>query len=140
MSRKRIGKFAPLPARRDLFLIEGDADAELALVSWGSSAGVCREALAQARAAGLRAKILVPYLLYPVAEEIIAGFFAGVARGLVVEQSYQGQLYRVLRMFVDLPKGVKPFCRAGANPFRPSEVLAELRRLATPAAHAGAAP
>ena len=28
-------------------------------------------------------------------------------RGLVVEQSHQGQLYRLLRMFVDVPRGVE---------------------------------
>lgn len=130
MTAKRMRKFAPLQERRDLFLIEGDADADLALISWGSSAGVCREALAIARAQGLRAKILVPYLLYPVAETIYRDFFAGVKQGLVVEMSFQGQLYRILRMYVDVPAGIEPLCRAGANPFRPGEVVAALRRLA----------
>ncbi len=130
MTKKRIGKLDPLLTRRDLFVIEGDADADLAVISWGSSAGVCREALAQLRATGVRAKILVPYLLYPVSEKVFSEFFTGVTRGLVVEQSHQGQFYRILRMFVDVPKGMKPFCRAGANPFRPSEVLAQLRAIA----------
>ena len=127
MNEKRFRKLEPLARREDLFHVEGDAGAPLALVSWGSSAGVCREALRLARAEGLEAKLLVPWLLYPVAEDVYRRFFASVQAGYVVELSHQGQLYRLLRMFLDLPKGVRPFCRSGANPFQPAEVLAKLR-------------
>ena len=127
MNEKRIRKLDPLRTRADLFHVEGDDAAPLALVSWGSSAGVCREALQLARADGLRVKLLVPYLLFPVAEEIYARFFHSVQAGLVVEQSHLGQLYRVLRMFLDVPSGVQSFCRSGANPFQPAEVAAALR-------------
>jgi 2-oxoglutarate ferredoxin oxidoreductase subunit alpha len=127
MTEKRFHKFDPLLAREDLFRIEGDPDAPLALISWGSTAGVCREALALARAERLRVKLLVPYLLFPIAEGVYRSFFKSVKAGLVVEQSYQGQLYRILRTQLDLPKGLRPFCRTGANPFRPAEVVATLR-------------
>jgi 2-oxoglutarate ferredoxin oxidoreductase subunit alpha len=130
MNEKRFRKLEPLKRRRDLFVVEGDADAPLGLVSWGSSAGVCREALAMARADGLRAKLLIPFLLYPVAEEAYREFFASVKAGLVVEQSHQGQLYRILRMFLDVPRGVEPLCQSGANPFLPSQVASRLRQVA----------
>jgi 2-oxoglutarate ferredoxin oxidoreductase subunit alpha len=127
MNEKRFKKLNPLRHREDLFRIEGDRDAPLALVSWGSTAGVCREALRLARAENLKAKLLVPYLLFPVAEQIYERFFESVQAGLLVEQSHQGQLYRILRMHLDLPKGLRSFCRTGANPFRPTEVLSTLR-------------
>jgi 2-oxoglutarate ferredoxin oxidoreductase subunit alpha len=130
MNEKRFKKLEPLRSRGDLFRIEGDADAPLALISWGSSAGVCREALRLARAEGLSVKLLVPYLLYPIADDVYASFLANVQAGLVVEQSHQGQLYRILRMYLDLPRGVRPFCRSGANPFQPAEVLSRLRESA----------
>ena len=130
MNDKRFRKLDPLQRRKDLFIIEGNPDAKLGLVSWGSSAGVCREALARALAEGLDVKLLVPYLVYPIAEEIYKDFFASVTSGLVVELSHQGQLYRILRMFVDVPKGVVPFLHDGANPFQPAEVVARLRELA----------
>jgi 2-oxoglutarate ferredoxin oxidoreductase subunit alpha len=79
---------------------------------------------------GLKAKLLVPYLVYPVAEEMYREFFASVRAGLVVEQSHQGQLYRVLRMFLDLPPGVRSFAKSGANPFLPAEVAEGLHRAA----------
>ncbi len=130
MNEKRIHKLEPLKRRRDLFRVFGDEAAPLGIVSWGSSAGVCREALSHARAMGLKAKLLVPYLVYPVAEEVYREFFASVRAGLVVEQSHQGQLYRLLRMFLDLPKAVRSFPKSGANPFLPSEVAEHLRQVA----------
>jgi 2-oxoglutarate ferredoxin oxidoreductase subunit alpha len=129
MNAKRFRKLAPLAARKDLFLFEGDPDAEVALVSWGSSAGVCREAVSRARAEGLSVKVIVPILIFPVAEQIYRDFFASVRSGLVVELSYQAQLYRILRMYVDVPAGVVPLARSGANPFQPVEVLRHLRQL-----------
>ena len=130
MNEKRFKKLDPLKGRRDLFSIEGDHDAPLALIAWGSVAGVCREALAHVRASGLRAKLLVPHLLYPIAEAVYHDFFASVAAGLVVELSHQGQLYRILRMFVDVPAGMASMARSGANPFQATEVATRLQSAA----------
>jgi 2-oxoglutarate ferredoxin oxidoreductase subunit alpha len=129
MNEKRFRKLDPLRRREDLLLVEGDNDAPLGIISWGSSAGICREALALCREEGLRAKLLVPRLIYPVVEDVYREFFASLRAGIVVEQSHQGQLYRLLRMFLDVPAGLKSFCRSGANPFMPSEVVARVRDL-----------
>jgi len=130
MNEKRIRKLAPLRARRDLVEVSGDPSAPLALVAWGSLAGVAREALERAQSAGLAVKLIVPRLLHPVAVEVYDEFFAGVARGLVVEQSHQGQLFRLLRMYVDLPVGIESLDRSGANPITPAEVEARLGSIA----------
>jgi 2-oxoglutarate/2-oxoacid ferredoxin oxidoreductase subunit alpha len=127
MNQKRIRKLDPLKSRRDLFSIEGDSDAPLALVSWGSVAGVALEAAALARREGLHLKVLIPRLIYPISEEIYSDFFASVKAGLVIEQSHQGQLYRTIRMFVDVPRGLEQLARSGANPITPAEVLSRLR-------------
>ena len=130
MNQKRFKKLAPLQQRRDLFIIEGDPRAPLALVAWGSVGGVCREAMRLATAQRLHVKLCVPQLLYPVAEAVYREFFEGVQAGLVVEQSHQGQLYRILRSMIEVPAGLVPLTRSGANPFQPIEVLAHLRELA----------
>jgi 2-oxoglutarate ferredoxin oxidoreductase subunit alpha len=129
MNEKRFRKFGPLKSRRDLFLLEGEPDAPIGLVSWGSVAGVAREVLRLAQAEGLTVKLLVPKLLYPVVEQVYQDFFASVRRGLFVEQSFQGQLYRLVRMYVDLPPLIKPLARSGSNPIQPSEVLGRLREM-----------
>jgi 2-oxoglutarate/2-oxoacid ferredoxin oxidoreductase subunit alpha len=130
MTVKRFRKFDPLKQRRDLFTEYGQPGAPLALVSWGSVAGIAQEALDLARREGLKVKLLVPKLLFPVPEQIYRSFFASVQAGLVVEQSYQGQLYRLLRMFVDVPKGVEPFAKPSAVPISPEELVTRLKQLA----------
>jgi 2-oxoglutarate ferredoxin oxidoreductase subunit alpha len=130
MNEKRIKKLMPLKSRRDLFIFEGDSDAPMALVSWGSVAGVAMEAVRLARAEGIRVKLLVPKLLYPVSEAIYQDFFASVKLGLVVEQSHQGQLYRVLRMYVDVPAGMESLAKSGSNPILAREVLQRIRQQA----------
>jgi 2-oxoglutarate ferredoxin oxidoreductase subunit alpha len=130
MNEKRFRKLAPIRRRRDLFHVQGHDAAQLALVGWGSIAGVCREAFERATAEGLDVKLLVPWLVYPVAEEIYRDFFKSVRAGFVAELSHQGQLYRILRMYVDVPAGVTSFCRSGANPIQPGEIVAQLRAAA----------
>ncbi len=129
MNAKRFRKFNSLKDRRDLFVVEGDPAAPIGMVSWGSVAGVAREALRLARAEGLRVKLLVPKLLYPVAEPVYQDFFASVKRGLFIEQSFQAQLYRLVRMHVDVPSQVKPLAKSGSNPIQPTEVLQHLREM-----------
>jgi 2-oxoglutarate ferredoxin oxidoreductase subunit alpha len=132
MNDKRLKKMDPLRERRDLFLLEGDADATLGLISWGSVAGVALEALRAARAEGLKARLLVPKLLYPVVEGVYGDFFRGLSRCLVIEQSHQGQLYRLIRMWVDVPRDYRVMAKSGANPIAPEEVLGQIRQLAQP--------
>ena len=129
MNQKRMRKFDSLKRRRDLFLIEGDPNARIGLIAWGSIAGVAREAVQLAARSGIDVKLLVPILLYPVAEEIYSDFFAGLKKGLVVEQSEQGQLYRILRMFVDVPGGIESFHKSGANPILASAIVSRLQAM-----------
>ncbi|HUL54306.1 MAG TPA: 2-oxoacid:acceptor oxidoreductase subunit alpha [Opitutaceae bacterium] len=130
MNDKRLKKMAPLRQRRDLFVQEGDPRAPVGLISWGSVAGVALEALALAQAEGLPVKLLLPKLLYPVAEEVYQDFFAGMRTCVVVEQSHQGQLYRLIRMWTSVPPEFHSLARSGSNPFTPAGVLAEIRTLA----------
>jgi 2-oxoglutarate ferredoxin oxidoreductase subunit alpha len=129
MNDKRTKKFNSLKKRKDLFEILGNEDAPIAMVAWGSVAGVCREALAMAKAQGLNVKLLVPYLLYPVAEGTYLDFFASVQKGFIIEQSHLAQFHKLLRMHLDLPKGVRCMARSGANPFLPGEIVVALHHL-----------
>ncbi|HEX6974047.1 MAG TPA: hypothetical protein VF147_06570, partial [Vicinamibacterales bacterium] len=130
MNEKRIRKLNPLKTRRDLFETFGDPKAAVGVIAWGSVAGVAQAALKRAEENGIRVKLLVPRLLYPVAQQVYQEFFASVRTGFIVEQSHQGQLYRLLRMFVELPRGIDSFARSGSNPFTPNEVFDRMRDLA----------
>jgi 2-oxoglutarate/2-oxoacid ferredoxin oxidoreductase subunit alpha len=135
MNDKRLAKFNPLKKRRDLFVTEGDADAALAVIAWGSVAGIALEGVRKARAEGLEVKLLVPKLLYPIAEDLFAEFFASVRRCVVVEQSHQGQLHRLIRMWVNVPPQFTAFAKSGANPITPDEIVVQIRAMARAAIH-----
>ncbi len=130
MNEKRIGKLNPLKVRRDLFEFYGDPDALVGVIAWGSVAGVAIEALRRFEQNNVHAKLLVPRLLFPVAQSVYEEFFASVRGGVIVEQSHQGQLFRLLRMFVDLPKGMHSFARSGSNPFTPAELVERIQDIA----------
>jgi 2-oxoglutarate ferredoxin oxidoreductase subunit alpha len=46
-----------------------------------------------------------------------------------VEQNHLAQLYRLLRMFVDVPRGIETLAKSGSNPITPLEVVERLRQL-----------
>jgi 2-oxoglutarate ferredoxin oxidoreductase subunit alpha len=130
MNEKRIRKLNPLKSRRDLVEIVGDPDAPIGVVSWGSVAGVAREGVERARRKGIRVKLIVPRLLFPVTQMVYDEFFASVRAGFVVEQSHLGQLYRLLRMYIDMPRGIESFARSGSNPFSAREIADRLASIA----------
>jgi 2-oxoglutarate ferredoxin oxidoreductase subunit alpha len=130
MNDKRLNKFNSLKERRDLFVVEGDPDAQIGVISWGSVAGTALEAVRTARAEGLAVKLFMPKLVYPVAEQVYAEFFASLRRCVVVEQSHQGQLHRIIRMWVDTPREFTALAKSGANPIVPAEIVAAIRAMA----------
>ncbi|OQB91583.1 MAG: 2-ketoisovalerate ferredoxin reductase [Verrucomicrobia bacterium ADurb.Bin122] len=100
------------------------------MIAWGSIAGVALESLRAARAEGIQAKVLIPRLLYPVAEQVYQEFFASLKKCLVVEQSHQGQLHKIIRMWVNTPASFEALAKSGANPIDPALVLQALRQMA----------
>jgi 2-oxoglutarate ferredoxin oxidoreductase subunit alpha len=139
MNDKRLHKLKPLKWRRDLFHHEGDEDAAIGLISWGSVGGVTLEAVRTARERGVLVKVLIPKLLYPVAEEVYHAFFAGLSHCVVIEQSQQGQLHRLIRMWANVPAQFTSLARSGANPFTPDEIVKRISKLAALAFRSDAA-
>jgi len=140
MNNKRLNKLNPLKTRDDLFIPEGDIDAPLGVISWGGMAGAAIEAVRTARAQGIPVKLLIPKLLYPIAESVYRDFFASLQRCVVVEQSHQGQLHRLIRMWVDVPRDFTSLARSGANPIPPAAIIQRIRAMAESLANHPATP
>jgi 2-oxoglutarate ferredoxin oxidoreductase subunit alpha len=104
--------------------IEGDGD--IAVITWGSSTGPVREALARARADGLQARLIALRLLLPVQPERLAAALEGAGRVLIVEQSHSAQFHSYLRAHYDLPPEVRTLARPGPLSIRPGEICAAL--------------
>ncbi|MCB1179463.1 MAG: 2-oxoacid:acceptor oxidoreductase subunit alpha [Leptospiraceae bacterium] len=123
LNEKRTLKLNPLKDRKDLFLIRGDIDAKIGIISWGTVAGVAIEAQEILEKHNIKTKLIIPKLIYPISEKIFSEFFEGIEQGLVIEQNYLGQFYHILRMYVDIPKGIKQLCKSGSNPIVTGEIV-----------------
>ncbi|MCW5634094.1 MAG: 2-oxoacid:acceptor oxidoreductase subunit alpha [Rubrivivax sp.] len=102
--------------------VEGDAD--LAVITFGSTTGAVREAIARVAARGTALRLVALRLLSPLQAASMAHALAGVREVLVVEQNHGGQLLRYLRGRVDLPGRPRGLHRAGPLPLRPGELAA----------------
>lgn len=102
--------------------IDGAGDEDVAVVTWGSSTGPVREAIARARRDGARVRLVALRLLAPAQPDKLAAALAGVRRVIVVEQSHSAQFHRYLRAWYELPGEVVPLRRPGPLPFRPGEL------------------
>ncbi|TAK48045.1 MAG: 2-oxoacid:acceptor oxidoreductase subunit alpha [Xanthobacteraceae bacterium] len=101
---------------------EIDGEGEVAIITWGSSCGPIREAIARARAEGVKIKLIAMRLISPARPQQLTEALKGVKRALIFEQSHTGQFWRHLRAHYDLPAEVVPIYRPGPLPIRPGEV------------------
>ncbi len=100
---------------------------EVAVITWGSSAGAAREAVRMAADEGLHARHISLRLLWPPQKNRLARLLEGVRRLIVVEQSHSGQFLHYLRAHYDLPEVVVSCRRPGPRPITPRQVLRALR-------------
>ena len=102
--------------------MEGDAD--LAVITFGSTTAAVREAVARAALQGVPLRLLSLRLLAPLRIEALTDALRGVRQVLVVEQNHGGQLLRYLRSRADLPGRASGLHRPGPLPLRPGELCA----------------
>lgn len=103
-------------------LVDGDEDADTAVVTWGSCYGPVREALAELRKRGMAVKLVAPRLLAPAQPERMSAALHGVRRLLVIEQTHGAQFYHYLRAYYELPAQVRSLSIPGPLPIRPGDV------------------
>ena len=123
---KRARKIASFDYGQHWADIHGDGD--LAIITWGSTTGVVKEAIGRLpRELGDRVKLIAPRLLLPVRPDDMAAALDGVSRLMVIEQNHSGQFYRFLRAWYDLPADVQTLHRPGPSVFRPGEIENAIR-------------
>ena len=99
---------------------------KIAVITWGSSCGPVREALAQRRDGDSNIRLVAMRLLSPEQPDKLQAALQGIEQVLVVEQSHRGQFYKYLRAHYDLPGEIRAFFRPGPLPIRPREVHEQL--------------
>ena len=97
MVEKRARKFQNVSSQVAPPELEGDPDAAVTLVGWGSTYGVIKEAVAQLREKGVTANQLPVKWLVPLNGDAIRETLSGCQHTIIVENNYSGQFARYLR-------------------------------------------
>lgn len=122
MTEKRFRKLeaavqdAPPPYRY------GDPNADIGIITWGSTAGVCTEAIDRLREQGIAVDLLAPKMLWPLPLHQLAPFIASKRRIMIVEVNYQGQFADLLA--ARLPGNYERITTYGGAPFKVAEICA----------------
>jgi 2-oxoglutarate ferredoxin oxidoreductase subunit alpha len=120
---KRFRKLQGVVEEYPRVRISGANEASLGLLTWGSTYGVCAEAAKLLSDGGLPTSVCAPQLLYPLPTAQIAQWLAKLEHLIVVELNYDGQFYRHVRGYIDLPQGALQLNRAGGSPISLTELL-----------------
>ena len=127
MHAKRFGKLGPVVGRYKNTEVDGEGEADVGVITWGSTIGVAREALARLRAEGYKVKGFYPKLMWPMPVEQYEAFAATCKKILVPEVNYQGQLSH----FIRAETSIQPisFTICGGLPFTPIQMMDRVKEI-----------
>ena len=98
MVEKRMKKLDYLIQELEKPKLEGPENAEITIVSWGSTINIVREAVLHLEEKGITANHLHLKYLNPFHEEVVTKILQEAKTTLCVEQNYTGQLRDYIRM------------------------------------------
>jgi 2-oxoglutarate ferredoxin oxidoreductase subunit alpha len=127
MMEKRMGKLVSMHDDLPRPVLHGIADADIAIVGYGSNRGPIAEAVQRLATDGLLTRFLQLRTLWPFPEDEIKEFVRGAQHVFVVENNYTGQLMQLIRAVVgplDALHGVRKY---DGRPFRPIEIIDAVR-------------
>ncbi len=78
--------------------VDEDEGAELGVIAWGSTIGVAREAVKNARAKGMKVSACYPKLMWPLPKKALEEFGKKHKKVLIPEVNMQGQLAKLIAM------------------------------------------
>ena len=103
-------------------------DAEIVLVAYGASSRVCRSAVVEARAQGIKVGMIRPITLWPFPAEAVKKAASTAKAFLTVEMS-MGQMVEDVRLALEGARPTYFFGRTGGIIPSPVEVLEEIKKI-----------
>ncbi len=123
-------KYDRMIERESMCEVSNMADAEIALVAFGTSARIAKSAVAEVRAEGIRAGLIRPITLFPFPDKAIAAAASQVRRFLVVEMN-MGQMVEDVRLAVNGRAPVSFYGRPGGAVLAVEDIVKEIKQAAT---------
>ncbi len=108
-----------------LTVVAGAPDAEIGIMAWGACKGAVLEAVQRLAAVDVKARAVVPRLLWPFPVQAVEAALEGLRTIHVVELSYSAQFHTFLKsqLRADLAGRLVRHARAGGSPLGAAEVL-----------------
>ncbi len=120
MTDKRFKKMAAAVLDAPPAYRFGDPDAEVGIITWGSTAGTCTEAVERLREQGIAVDLIAPKMLWPIPVHQLEPFIQGKRRVMIAEVNYQGQFADLLA--ARLPGNYERVNVYGGVPFTVDEI------------------
>ncbi len=127
MMEKRMRKMQYLAKDIAPPVLEGPADADLTLVSWGSTYQVLLETMNALNKEGFKVNVLCLRTVWPFPAPEVKAILSKAKLTLTVEANYTGQIAKFIRMetCVDLPHHLRKY---DGEPFEPKQVIDYARK------------
>ena len=125
MMQKRMQKMKTAEAEMKPPLLWGREDAEVTLVTWGSTTGHCVEAAAEINAAGGSANVLQFIDMWPMPIEPVKAALGRCRRKVAVEQNFTGQLAMLIQMTTGVGMD-EVLTKYDGRPFSPRQIMERL--------------
>jgi 2-oxoglutarate ferredoxin oxidoreductase subunit alpha len=103
-------------------------DAELVLISYGSSARAALQSCIEARKQGYNVGFLKLTTIWPFPEKTVKKIAETVSKMLVLEQN-MGQVVHLVKEATEGKAEVEFYSKVGGEPFLPQEILKQIRRI-----------
>ncbi len=123
---KRFRKFAEAAKHIPQPELEGDKNADLTFVSWGSTRGAILEAMKDLRAQGMKVNFLQIKYISPLPIQKIKDVFSKAKKVAIVEGNKLGQLAGWIREHTGLTPDYK-ILKYDGRPFFPDEIVTTVR-------------
>ena len=101
-------------------------DADIVIVAYGTTARICKNAIAEARAQGLKVGMIRPITLWPFPKKILKEK-AATAKAFVAVEHSMGQMIDDVRLSIECSRPVLLANRTGGIVITPEEVVAKLQ-------------
>jgi len=123
---KRMRKVGNLLKELPAPTLDGPKDADVTLVTWGSTYGVVREAADQLNAAGVKTNVLCIKYIYPFHAKEVLDILSKAKKKVSVELNFTSQMARYIRSETGIAMDAY-INRYDGEPYTPKELAQEIQ-------------
>lgn len=128
MTEKRFRKYELSAQDAPEAVLYGDPDAEVGIVTWGSTAGAVIEAIDLLAEDGIKVALVAPKMLLPLPDAQLGEFMRRKKHIIVPEVNFRGQFADILQ--AKYPRPVVRLNVYGGRPILVEKLAEEIRRIA----------